>query len=271
MPRYYVDVHCHLTDPRYQDDLEQVLANCRQAGLARIVINGLNPATNRQILQLQQQHPDLVRAALGIYPLYVRPDRLRVDLPHIETFDLDAEIQFIREQAEQGHLAAVGECGLDGHYLSAEELPDQERVLLELGHIAKAHDLPLIVHSRKFERRAFEVLQELEHDKIIMHCYSGKSKWALQALEKQKFSFSIPANAPKHQGFQKLLRSLPLECILTETDSPYLSPIPGTRNSPENVVGVVKLLAEYRELSIESAKQQIWQNYQSLFAEDSQV
>ena len=126
---FFVDVHTHLTHEDFAQDWQQVLSRAVTAGLGAIVVNGLEPVSNRQILAWAKTYP-VIRPAIGIYPLDAINDRLPADFPFpVAPFDVDAEIAFIREQAAAGHLAAVGECGLDAYYLPVEYLPAQERVL----------------------------------------------------------------------------------------------------------------------------------------------
>ena len=110
-----------------------------------------------------------------------------------------------------------------------------------------------------------EILAHHDVNKVNFHCYGGKSKLAINAAETHGWYFSIPANARKNQSFTKLLKSLPPELILTETDAPYLGPERGVRNEPINVRGTVEYLAELREWGLEEAKQRVWQNFNTLF------
>lgn len=260
----YVDVHTHLTHAKFQADQAQVIARAKAAGLGAIVVNGLEPKSNREILELAKD--PVIRAALGIYPIDAVNDRLPADFPFaVERFDVKAEIDFIRTQARQGQLTAIGECGLDGYWLQEDTFKAQEAVFEELLGVAMAADLPVIIHTRKLEQRSMEILAALGVKKVDFHCYGGKVKLALQAAEKHGWYFSIPANATVNEAFQKLLRDLPRELILTETDAPYLSPTKGTRNEPANVVGTVALFAKLRGIAEGEAKAQIWSNFLALF------
>ena len=264
-PSFYVDVHTHLTHERFSEDCEEVIRQAEQKGLGAIVVNGLEPVSNRQILDMAKRHP-VCRAALGIYPVDAVVSLLPEDFPfHVATFDVDAEIGFIKTQAEQGLIAAVGECGLDGHWLETTTDAEQERVFCALASIAKAADIPVIVHSRKKELRCLELLKELQVEKVNMHCFSGKSRLGAKYAEEQGWCFSIPANVQTNEGFQALVRRLPPECILTETDAPFLSPVAKTRNVPENVIQALPTIAQTRGWSLEQSKHQIWTNYLRLF------
>jgi TatD DNase family protein len=260
----YVDVHSHLTHEDFSSDLPEVVARANAAGLGAIIVNGLEPKSNRRILELAATYP-IIKPALGIYPL----DAINgfVDaLPHpIDRFDTDQEIAFIEEQIIAGRVFAIGECGLDGYWVGEETFAEQERVFVALIEKSITHGLPLIIHTRKREERAMEILAHHQAPLVDFHCYGGKSKAAIQGAEKHGWYFSIPANARRSDSFRKLLKELPADRILTETDCPYLGPEKGVRNEPANVVGTIEVLAELRGMSVEDAEQMVWSNYQRLF------
>ena len=262
---YYVDVHAHLTHPEFNIDCNNVIKKAEEVGLKVIIVNGLEPKSNRQTLNMAKNH-HIIQPALGIYPVNAVCDQLADNFPlPVEKFDLVAELSFIREQAMKQHIVAIGECGLDGHWLGPETWAKQEFVFEKLIEIAMDANLPVIIHSRKLEKRVIEILTVCGTKKVNFHCFGGKSKLALQVAEKFGWSFSIPAIAHKNHGFSKLLKYLPPECILTETDCPYLSPIKNTRNEPSNVLHTVALLASIRDWTLNQAKETIWHNFQRLF------
>ena len=145
----YIDVHTHLTHEKFNHDLVEVISRAKEASVT-MVVNGLEPNSNRQILQLAADHEHIL-PALGIYPLDAI-NHLPEKIPFpIKPFDVDQEISFIAEKAKNGEIAAVGECGLDGHWVDSSTFADQERVFVALIEIAKSNDLPIIIHTRKLE------------------------------------------------------------------------------------------------------------------------
>jgi TatD DNase family protein len=261
----YVDVHCHLTHKDFDHDLDAVVKNASKLGLKHIISNGLNPQSNRQALTLAAKYP-VISAAAGIYPIdavnHLLPDDFTLK---IEKFNVDQEIATIAEYAQQKKIIAVGECGLDGYWVDESFFAEQERVFEALIGIALSHDLPLIVHTRKREKRSFEILESCGVKKVNFHCYGGKVKMALRYAEKHGWWFSIPANSRNNDNFTKMLRELPLPQILTETDAPYLAPKRGERNEPANVCQTVSHLAELRNFSLDQAMELIENNYYRLF------
>jgi len=262
---YYLDVHTHLTHADFASDLAGVISRAETAGLGAIVVNGLEPKSNRTILEMSRNY-SVVKVALGIYPLDAVCHRIPKDFPfEVPLFDVDEEISFIRTQAKKGLVSAIGECGLDGYYLPEDYLADQEAVFEKLIGIGLEFDLPLIIHTRKCERRAGEILSAHGVTKVNFHCFGGRANLAKEYAEKHGWYFSIPANCHVNEGFQKMMKILPPELILTETDAPYLSPVKGQRNEPANVVGTVALLAQFRGWTEDQAKDQVFQNFAGLF------
>jgi TatD DNase family protein len=263
---HYVDVHTHLTHPDFSNDYQEVIQKSKQAGLAAIVVNGLEPKSNRQILEMAEEY-DIIKAALGIYPIDAVHDSLPTGFPiKVESFSLKEEIRFIDEMGSKAKLSAIGECGLDGHWLDSSSFKKQEEVFISLIEIAHKYDLPIIVHSRKCERRVLEILAYYKCSKVNLHCWGGKAKLVKTACAEQGWYLSIPPIAKRNPGFQNLMKIIPLESLLTETDAPYLGPERNTRNEPINVIGTVKLLAEIKGISVDDARSAIWKNYCKLFS-----
>jgi TatD DNase family protein len=262
---YYVDVHTHLTHELFENDLEDVVNRATERGLKYIVVNGLEPKSNDRILEMAKQYPT-IKPALGIYPLDAINGLLPADFPYpVPAFDVKAEVKRIAQRAENGEMIAVGECGLDAYYVGQELLPPQEEIFEMLIEIAKTFNLPLIIHTRKAEARAAEILAHHNVQKVNFHCFGGRVALAKQLSEKHGWHFSIPCHAVVNEAFQKMMKVLPFECLLTETDAPYLPPRKGERNEPANVPETVALMAKLRNVSEPEAKQQVAKNFEELF------
>jgi TatD DNase family protein len=206
----------------------------------------------------------LIKASLGIYPT----EAVHTLVPHLsrcKPFDVDAEVDAIEQAIIKKHAIAVGETGLDGFHLDASTFVAQERVFERLIEVACRQDVPVIVHSRKRESRCLEILAHHGAKRVDMHCYMGKVKQAVDYALKFGWCFSIPAILPRTESFQKLVELLPPTSILTETDGPYLSLVPKTRNEPLNVVNTVSAIAKLRQWDDKTAQQVVWDNYSRLF------
>ncbi len=134
----YVDVHAHLIHDKFKGIEDEVALKCKSAGVEFVVVNGLEPVSNRAVLDLCTRHSPYLLTAMGIYPLdaacnVITEETWKHPFPPPDKFDVDAEIDFIDEMAAQKLIVAVGECGLDKHYLSDEvSMNEQERVLRKL-------------------------------------------------------------------------------------------------------------------------------------------
>lgn len=263
---FYVDVHTHLTHEAFDQDCMEVIERALKMGLGAIVVNGLTKKSNRQTLALAKKFP-LIKPALGIYPLEAVNEQIPPDFHlKIERFSIKEELDFIEKIAEKKQMIAIGECGLDGHHLGEDTFLKQEQVFISLIDIANKNGLPIIVHSRKREKRVLEILAAYGVKKVNLHCYSGKMNIAIQAAEKWGWCFSIPANIGRSHSFQALSQKLPPECILTETDAPYLSPEAEGRNEPANVTKTIPVISRLRAWEDEQTITTIWNNYLRLFS-----
>lgn len=268
--RSYVDVHAHLTHEQFNGEEDSIIEKCISSGLEYIICNGLEPISNRQVLQISERNPSVL-PALGIYPLDAachvieRGKNWNHDFDPPEKFDIEAEVDFINSMADQKKIVAVGECGLDKHYLTDEvSMHEQERVLRLLIKVAKNHDIPIILHTRKAEARVLEMLLEEGVTKADFHCFCGKAKLG-QKIAAAGYYLSIPAAVENSSSFQKLVQMVPMEYLLTETDCPYMGPDKGVRNDPSNVVRGVAAIAQVKNLSVDETRDIIRGNFRKLF------
>ncbi len=249
-----VDVHAHMDWEGVLDDIDGVVARAGEAGVKVIIAQGVGKDSNRKVLELSREY-DIIRPALGIYP----PDALAEEegAGH-RSFDIAGEIGFIRSQDP----FAIGEVGLD--LKNGKDLEVQEDVFRKLIDIAKEKDIPVIVHSRKAELQAIDVLEESGYKKVVLHCFNGRKNLIKRAAD-LGFYFSIPANIVKSEHFQNLVRLVHVSKLLTETDTPFLSPFPGRMNEPAFVVEAVKKIAEVKGMTFEDTANNIFKNYQDIF------
>lgn len=260
-----VDVHCHLDHIAFKEDLDQVISRARAAGVSAIITNGINPATNRATLAIAAKYPTIVKAALGIYPIEALAEEVK-NLNtgwKIEPFDVGNEIRFIEEQAVNKSISAIGEIGLDDYSVKGT-LEGQIPVFEKLVELAKRTGLPVIVHNRRAEDRAVEILEKSGINKAVLHCFTGSLKTAKKAVS-AGHNFSIPASVVRSEQFQQLVKILPISCILTETDAPYLGIEKGKRSEPSDVAGSIKKIAELKRVSEEEMKNIVYMNYTRVF------
>jgi TatD DNase family protein len=261
------DVHAHLTNPALRAAIGDVVSRAQAAGLTSIVSNGLNPRDNREVLELAREYP-IIKPALGFYPVDTVLAELRAsgnaDFPRQEVeCSRDEGIAFVREHASEAF--AIGEIGLDGYWVPEPFWELQEQAFRELVRIAMDANKAIIVHTRKRERRTFELLMELGAPRVDWHCFGGKLKLAREIAEQPGHYFSIPANARRSQSFTRMLETLPRDRLLLETDCPYLAPEPGSSSEPADVAKTASFTAELWKTDVASVQLQTAENFERLF------
>ncbi len=264
-----VDVHCHINHEQLKPQLNEVLKRAEKAGVKAILLSGVNPENNKEVLELSKKHP-LIKASLGIYPIDAlgkQPDA--TGLPHHEgKIDLDKEFQFIEKHKD--NIIAIGEVGMDFYWVTKEETYEEQTAnFRKIIQFAIKLQKPIIIHSRKAEEECLEILeQEIKHNEIpvIQHCFSGRKSLMTKAIELGHY-FSIPPIITKASNFQTLVKKAPLTQLLTETDAPWLSPFKDKPNEPAFVIESIKKIAEIKSLSEQEVADAIWQNYQKIFGE----
>ena len=266
----FVDVHAHLTHPRLREHQDALLERAVAAGVTSIISNGLNPADNERVKALAERST-LVRPAFGFYPVdTVLPLMLEagVEYPRDEEQLATAQEGIDWVAANVDEAIAVGEIGLDGYWVPETFWAEQERVFRALVQIALDADKPIIIHTRKRERRTLEILEEMGVTRVNWHCFGSKVKLARRIAAAGHY-FSIPANARKSESFTRMLETLPRDRVLLETDCPYLAPVRGETNEPANVAGTAAYAAELWDCTLDEVQSQVEDNYLRLFREEA--
>lgn len=247
-----VDTHAHLCDPVFDPDRTQVLERARRAGLGAVVAVGENLADARRTMELAAAHP-MIRPAAGLYPTQLSLE------------DAEEMRRFIRGHRDR--LCAIGEVGLDYWAVQDEAQKMLQREIFA-GFIALAQELklPLNVHSRSAGKHAISFLLQRGATRVQLHAFDGNSAAALPAVE-AGFFFSIPPSIVRSRQKAKLLRRLPLTCLLVETDSPVLGPSPQERNEPANVIVSIRVIAEVKGISEAQVAEAVWENTRRLYGD----
>ncbi len=244
------DTHAHVCDPSFDGDRDDVLARACRAGVERIIAVGENLADARRNLELSATH-SMLRPAAGLYPAH--PDREAA-------LELAAWIR-----CHRSGLIAIGEVGLD--YWLAKSDADRARQREVFGlfiTLSRETGLPLNVHSRSAGRHAVALLLEHDAAKVQLHAFDGKAATALPAVEAGYF-FSIPPSVVRSRQKQKLVRQLPLSCLLLESDSPVLGPDPGVRNEPANLTLALEAIARIKQVAPQAVREAVVENTRKLY------
>lgn len=260
-----VDTHAHLNFPDYATDLEIVLETARQDGVEKIICASSNLEDSQKAIEIAQKYPGIVYAAVGLHPQQTDPKNLD---------SLDTQLDKLAQLANLPEVVAIGECGLDYSPTPPGEqdrLQEEQLCLFEKQiELAKRLNLPLIIHSRKATSQTMEVLKKsfAGSDKTngVWHCYSaGKSE--IKKIEELGFYFGLDGNLTYDSGLQNVVKQIPLNKILLETDSPFLSPEPlrHLRNQPTNVKIIAEFLAQTLDQPFPTVSQITSENAQKVF------
>ncbi len=253
-----IDSHCHLEFPDYKEDFTQVLERTKQA-LDFVINVGTTVEASEQVVKLASEY-DFIYASVGVHP--------------DETGKITPEmISRLTDLASMPKVVAIGECGLD--YANLGDNPDefkvvQKRILEQQLYIATKNNLPVIFHCRDAYEDLLVVLKNRPTSiRGVMHCYVGTGEQAKAFLNLGLYISFTGIITFKNAGEELLnvVRSTPLEKILVETDSPFLTPVPyrGKRNEPAYVLEVAKKIAELKNVSIEEVDKITTRNARELF------
>lgn len=247
-----IDTHAHLADAEFDADLPEVLERARKAGVRAVVTVSEAFEDATKILQLAELHPE-IKPAAGLYPTII-------DLDKCEKIE-----KFIRNNYRR--LFAVGEVGLDYWKVKDEEDRELQREIFgRMIALSLETGLPLNVHSRSAGRYAISCLLEMGAEKVQLHAFDGKASSAMPAVEAGYF-FSIPPSIIRSIQKQKLVRQLPLEHLLVETDSPVLGPEKSERNEPANAIVSLKAVADLKGVSMDEVEAVVFENTIRLYGD----
>ena len=247
-----VDTHAHICDSSFDLERDKVLQRAREAGVDAIIAVGEDLADARKNLDLAAWHP-MLKASAGLYPT------------HLDADQAAAMAAFIRNNRE--HLAAIGEVGLDFWVVKDDaQKAVQREIFASFIALSGELHLPLNVHSRSAGRHAVTLLLEKGAANVQMHAFDGKAGAALPAVEAGYF-FSIPPSVVRSRQKQKLVKQLPLHCLLVESDSPVLGPVAGERNEPANLPVAVRAIAQIKNISEQEVAEAVIRNTRQLYGE----
>ncbi len=260
-----IDSHAHIDFEAYQDDREEVIQRCQDKGM-RVINVGAQYNTSKFTVELAQKY-DFFYATVGLHPIHVFD----------EEFNIDEYQKLINGNKR---VVAIGECGFDYYYIkeskkSIDEIKaKQKEVFIKHIELAKKNNLPLMLHGRNGDDLnsnldILNVLKEQDCRTGLIHCFEGSVEEAKAFIE-QGFYIGITGIVTfktKSEKIQEVVKEIPIEWLIINTDSPYLSPEPhrGERNEPINVEFVAVKIAELKNMSYDEVVEKTGQNSINLF------
>jgi TatD DNase family protein len=250
----FIDSHSHLADAAFDEDRDAVIERAAEAGVRLVVCIGASLADGARARELAAQYP-LLRYTAGLHP------------QDAATFDADTQLPALEALLDAGAVA-VGECGLDYHYDNAPRIKQHESFSAQLA-IAAERDLPVIVHTREAEADTALMIDLAARDGVVgvLHCYTGTLALAERALGYGWYVSFSGIITFKNWTDLDLLRAIPDDRLLVESDAPFLAPVPkrGKRNEPAWVAHTIERLASVRGISPESLADRTGENAERLF------
>ena len=248
----WLDSHCHINDEAFHEDLDAVLARMKENEIGKAMIISSHLEDFDYALKIK--HPDILfKHALGVYP----GDVDETDEELFERF---------KENFQRKECIAIGDIGLDYHWQS-DNKERQKAFFISQLQLADQFHKPVIVHSRDAIQDTYDLMKTYRV-KGVMHCYSDSAEMAKEFV-KLGYYISISGTITWKNAKEPLrvIHAVPLEYLLIETDSPYLTPAPnrGKRNEPANVVYTGRKICEELGLDEETFKKQLNENYERLF------
>lgn len=232
-----IDSHCHLDHEAFAGEVDAVVGRAREAGVGLLLTICTSIARFPQVMSVAERYPD-VWCTVGVHP-------------HDAEAEAGVTVDELVRLSRHPKVVGIGECGLDFFYNNS---PQDVQIAVFRTHVAAAREsgLPLVVHTRDADATTASILiegQQAGRFTGVLHCFSSGAELAETAVGLGfRISFSGILTFRKSEELRRIARDLPAECLLVETDAPYLAPVPvrGKRNEPAYVTHTLKVLAECR-------------------------
>ena len=249
------DSHCHVDDDSYDNDRAELIESLPQKGIDLIMEIGADMGSSRRATVLAKRYP-FIYAAVGVHP-------------HDARNMTEKDIEELALLATEPKVKAIGEIGLDYHYPDTHKLSQQKWFERQM-QLTMDLSMPFIIHDRDSHADCLEILRKFDIKRVggVMHCFSGSVEMAKEVIKMgMVISLGGPVTFKNARHSVDVAREIPLDKILIETDSPYLTPEPhrGKRNSPEHVRYVAEKIAEIKGESFETVAKVTKENAMKLF------
>lgn len=251
----FIDTHSHLYDEAFSQDMDLAVERSVHEGVSRIILPDIDSGSRRQMFDLAHRHPDHLYPCIGLHPTSV---------------DADWKTQMEKmEEFKDEPVVAIGEIGIDC-YWSKEFLEQQIEVFRLQLKMAHERDLPVIIHSRESTEIILNILKDCRNLNLrgVFHAYSGSRETYKEIQKSGDWHVGIGGVLTfKKASIAETVKDIPLERIVLETDSPYLTPVPfrGKRNESAYIPHIAARLAELKGIDISEVAAQTTHNAKSLF------
>ncbi len=248
-----IDTHAHIDLPQFESDRNEVIQKAIFIGIEKIIIPAIEPKTFDNLIMTVNSHK-ILYCGIGIHP-------------H-NALEFNSNIDKVAKYCVNNKVIAIGEIGLDYYYdFTPKDLQiDAFRNQLS---IAKSHELPVIIHNREADDDILKSLKSEQNGSLkgVLHCFSSPKDFLFKALD-MGFYISFTGNITfKNNNLSEIVKETPIDRMLLETDSPYMTPTPnrGKRNEPSNVIYIAEKISEIKSIPLEEVKMKTTQNAHQLF------
>lgn len=258
----FFDSHSHYNDEKFDDDREELILKTYEEGITKFICAGYNIESSKLSLDIANKY-DYIYSIVGISPNDVPETTAQIDsmLEKIENI-------IKQDKKENKKIVAVGEIGLD-YYWNNENKDIQKELFIKQIELANKYNLPIVIHTREAVDDTLKIIRENNViNKGIFHCCPLNRELVKQGLDLGFYiSFAGPITFKNSKNAEEIVNLVPIDKILIETDSPYLSPEPkrGTRNDSRNVKYVAEKIAEFKSLSVEEIAKKTYENSVKIF------
>lgn len=247
----FIDTHCHVLS-EYYDNINEVVNQCKKNNVNRIIVNGCDINSNKEVLELVSKY-DIIYGAIGFHPT------------ELDDFN-DEYFEFLENNISNPKIVAIGEIGLDYYYDNTDKNKQKEIFKRQLD-IANKYNKPIIVHSRNSIQDTYNILKEYNLFGSI-HCFSGSVEMAREFIKiGYKLGIGGIITYKNAKNIREVVKNIDLSYILLETDSPYLTPSPyrGKINSPQYIPLIASTIADIKNISINDVSEVTTANAEEIF------
>jgi len=265
-----VDTHCHLNFKAFEGDWRAVVERAQKVGVKKIMVVGTDLESSKRAVAIAEKTEGLY-ATVGVHPHHCRNLKESIE-------KMGKKLKIMTKSKK---VVGIGECGLDYHTykqskyknteIAAELKNLQKKVFGRQIQLAKELNLGLVIHNRRADEDLLDTIDHFckddgKYPKGVFHCISGSKDYLKKVLE-MGFYVGVDGNVTYSKGVRELVREIPLERLVIETDSPFLTPVPyrGLRNEPKNVKIVAESIAKLKRVSVDEIRTSTTKNAEVLF------
>lgn len=255
MGNMLIDSHAHLDGESFDEDRAELIEELKSSGVEFVINPGANMKSSRAVVKLVADYP-MIYGAVGVHP-------------HDTVDMVDQDLEELERLSKAEKIVAIGEIGLDYYYEHSPREVQKQRFREQIA-LAKKVKLPIIVHERDAAQDVFDIISSEADGELrgVIHCYSGSFELAKEYIKLGFYiSFAGPVTFKNAKKPKEVAAQIPLDSLLIETDSPYMTPVPyrGKRNNPSYVRYIAETIAELKGISYEEVARKTNENAKRLF------